>query len=147
MRNVPLAAVFVAALVLGSACGGGPPELQAQVVLSSALHGPTESIGVWVFGPIRSDDVQVTCNSLRADTAQHLEPTDERLEVLGHADRAVDGSETQTLTLDEVAAGEDRFVYVAAYDGVEQLIGDGCTDTVTVRSGAVVEVRVQVHPL
>ncbi len=129
-------------VVLGAACGGPALVVHTAVRLDAQLAGEVTSLNVYAFGPERKDGVMLTCPTLMlGDVA----PTDKRLDLLDSAVVAVSGG--ATVTLDEVAAGPNRLVYVEGKNAGGVVIANGCTEYIKVEEGASSEVEVDVYRL
>ena len=131
--------------VFAVGCGGG---VEAYVAANVRVHGlladDVASMSIYVLGPKRSDDIFLTCGTLMT---RAIRPTDSKIEILAREDIAFSDPEGYSATLTDVEAGENRFVYIDALDAADSVIGNGCTDTVTVKSGEAADVEVLVYPL
>lgn len=134
-------AAHAAALVAG--CGSPPasPGVVPTLQMPATLAESTQSLVIYVFGRWRSDNVELTCNSIMTkEPGRRIEPDDSRLEQLGRRD-LVFGPQIQTLTVNEIPPGKVVIV-VEAEDQSGNVIGLGCADRnaeredITVRSGA-----------
>lgn len=128
------------ALIAVTGCGTETPaELRTSVRLSAALHNDTETVNIYALGPKRTDGIFLTCPSLQQFDIQ---PTDAKVELLANTSIALAGNK-RSGQLTDVEAGSGRLVYVAAIGG-GSLVGNGCTDDVTVPEGKSVDVTVEV---
>lgn len=114
----------------------------AGIELASSIQTNTKTIGIKVLAPRDSDDLIVTCTSLLSGN-----PADERYTLLQGADFAyppADGS--QTLTLTDVKENDGALVYVNARNSSNTVIGEGCSDSVSVKNGETEDVTIIVYP-
>jgi hypothetical protein len=131
--------ILTAMLLTG--CGEAPPTIVANVVMQGIMKDEVESLGLYAFGPMRSDGIFLTCTTLLGQ--QPISPDDKRIETLAHAEVSFDDA-TRTVGLSNVASGEGRLIYVEARDAAGGLVGNGCTEPVTIGEGATVPVEVTV---
>ncbi len=131
------------ALVLVAACGAPAPELDLALRMDAALHDRVTALSLYVFGPKRSDDILVTCQSLMTDDVLAADP---RLEVLAST-RVTDFQDGSVIAVDGVASGPGRIVFVEVFDATETRIGAGCKESVEVPEGDSVDVEVTVYQL
>ena len=131
----------LAALLSTTACAEIPTPLHATFTMDAALNEPIETVTVYVLNNKRTDEVFLSCSSLMTEA---VSPTD--LGVIIYAIGTVDiGGGTELL--DEIPAGTERIVYVAARGRSGAVVGNGCAQNVTIRVGTTVDVDIVVYPL
>jgi maltose-binding protein MalE len=134
---------LTAALALTIGCGD-PTEvgLAGTVRVDSLLADVVARMSIFVLGPWRSDDIQLTCDNLMFRV---IRPTDSKVEILAREDIAFTDPEGYSATLTDIEAGQNRIVYIDAHDAADAVIANGCTDTVTIESGKTAAVDVYVY--
>jgi len=136
-------ALVLPMLLACASCGEEPPTLVASVRIDPLLRDTVQKVSLFAFGPWRSSPkVMLTRQDL---LNQVVDPTDPSLELLARADVAFDNQARQ-VTLDDVAAGDGRVVYVEAKTANDHLVGNGCVENVTVEEAATTPVEVVVYP-
>lgn len=134
---------WLSLLVLACGCGeAAPPAFFVTATMQGILRDEVTSMAVYVYGPDRSDDVVLTCATLQL---YDLQPDDKVLEVLAKMQVAFTPT-TNSITLDEVASGDGRLVFVEARDA-SGLLANGCTSKLRVSEGKTTAVRVDVYRL
>jgi hypothetical protein len=130
-------------LLLALAACGSEPELSLGLRLSAALHDRAQDLGLWVYGPERSDGIQLGCQSLLSDD---VTATDSRLTVLANT-QIPDFTSGGEIVVSGVASGRGRIVFVEVYDAAGARVGVGCEQAITVPEGGSVSVEVTVYEL
>ena len=132
-RTLPL-------LVLLAGCGDVDVSAMAmEVRVDALLASEIASLSVFALGPRRSDNILLTCSTLMP---RAIDPTDSRVDILARTDVVFDA--TTEVTLEKIEAGTGRIVYVGADDAAGTLIGNGCTENITVESGETMNVKLTV---
>jgi len=116
--------------------------LSANVRIDRLLADVVASMSIYVLGPWRSDDIQLTCDNLMFRV---IRPTDSKVEILDDETIAFSEPEGYSVTLSDVEPGSNRIVYIDARDAADSVIANGCTEFVQVESGKSVAVDVDVY--
>jgi hypothetical protein len=139
--------LFVLAVTGMTACGQANPTLAgageqgSSIVLASTIQTNTKTIDIIAFAPRDNDKVIVTCTSLLSGN-----PLDDRYNVLQSASFSyppADGS--QSLTLTGIKKDDGVLIYVDAKDSTNKVIGEGCRDSVEIKSGKTEEVQIIIY--
>jgi len=136
--------IYLTALVaFSSACGCGevPVPVRATFTIDAALNEPIETVTIYVLGNRRTDEVFLSCSSLMTGT---IGPTDVRVLVFALGTVDIGGGTEQ---LDDIPAGGERIIYVAARGESGAVVGNGCAEHIDIRVDDTVDVDVIVFPL
>ncbi len=139
--------VLIAATLslLVTACGEPPAvEISARLRIASALSERIDSLDFYVLGPKMSNDIYISINVLCGRDDARVAPDDPKMDILGYQNVPLDLS-VSSITLDEIPAGTQRFIYVGALDADDALIGEGCKGPETIEPEMTTSVTVTVY--
>ncbi|MCK5689308.1 hypothetical protein KAI87_08560, partial [Myxococcota bacterium] len=116
----------------------------AVVKIDALLADDTKAIRIFVLGPMTSDDIYLSRTQLMS--REYL-PDDPKVDLLASTQVAVINSVAPATLLKDISAGDYRLVYIEALDAFSNLIGNGCTEGVSVTADRTTEVSVSVYPV
>ncbi len=129
------------------ACGGGDGTIgiAANVRVSGLTKAEVSSLEGFVFEPrLSNDNTILTCLSL---VAGDIDPRGDEVVTLGGALASVDQNEDVELRFSAIPSGDDRVIYIEAFDPSAALNGRGCAEAVSIPGGEPTRVDVVVEGL